>query len=69
LEVEASYLGGARVPRGTAGSARPDLYDPLTGNVFDYKFTIRPGRGIPLRQQNRNAANLPRVGQQLEINP
>jgi len=69
LEVETSYLGKTRVPHGTKGSARSDLYDPITGNVYDYKFTIRPGRGIPFRQQNKNALNLPKIGSQTEINP
>lgn len=69
LEVEESYLNGQIKPRGTPGSARPDLYDPITGNVYDYKFTTNPGNGISSRQQFHNAVNLPKTGQQVEINP
>jgi hypothetical protein len=53
----------------TPGSARPDVYDPVTGRVNDYKFTINPGRGIPARQQANNTRNLPHVTSQTEINP
>jgi RHS repeat-associated protein len=66
---EQSYLNGQPVPRGTAGSARPDVYDPGSGAVYDYKFTVNPGRGIPARQQGNNARNLPNVTSQTEINP
>lgn len=46
-----------------------DVYDPDTGEVYDFKFTIRPGRGIPARQQKKNLGNLPKVKNQTEINP
>jgi hypothetical protein len=69
LKVEESYLNGQIKPRGTPGSARPDLYDPITGDVYDYKFTTNPGNGISSRQQIHNANNLPKIGQQVEINP
>lgn len=69
LVTEQSYLNGVQVPRGTAGSARPDVYDPTSGGIFDFKFTIRPGRGIPTRQQNKNLRNVPHVTSQTEINP
>lgn len=69
LVTERSYLGGSPVSRGTAGSARPDVYDPVSGAVYDYKFTVNPGRGIPTRQQNNNLSNLPNVTSQTEINP
>ena len=42
LEVESSYLGGAPARYGQTGSTRLDVYDPTTGIVYDYKFTIRP---------------------------
>lgn len=69
LTTEQSYLGGTQVPRGTAGSARPDVYDPASGAIYDFKFTTRPGRGIPTRQQNHNLQNVPHVTSQTEINP
>jgi len=69
LEVEESYWAGQRVSRGESGSARPDLYDPNTGNVYDYKFTNQPGNGLCAGQVAHNANNLPVVGAQVEINP
>ena len=69
LVTEQSYLGGTQVSRGTPGSARPDVYDPASGAVYDYKFTINPGRGIPARQRAKNLRNLPNVTSQTEINP
>jgi hypothetical protein len=69
LVTERSFLNGQQVPRGSAGSARPDVYDPASGAVYDYKFTINPGRGIPAVQQSNNARNLPHVTSQTEINP
>jgi RHS repeat-associated protein len=69
LEIEESYLSGQRVPRGTKGSARPDVYDPTTGNVYDYKFVGTPGRGLSRAQQLKNQNNLPYVNRQVEINP
>jgi len=69
LRVEISYRGGQPAKYGTKGSARPDLYDPNTGGVYDYKFVTNPGQGISTRQQMHNRANLPSVGRQVEINP
>jgi hypothetical protein len=71
LEGETSYLNKnpVAVPGGTAGSARPDVYNRTTGEVFDYKFTKNPNTGISSRQQNHNSANLPTVSTQTAIHP
>jgi len=69
LVSEQSFLGGVPVPRGTAGSARPDVFDTAGGLIYDYKFVRVPGQGIPAAQQARNAANVPGVTGQIEINP
>ncbi|MFN6993905.1 MAG: RHS repeat-associated core domain-containing protein [Aquincola tertiaricarbonis] len=66
---ETSFLGGVQVPHGTKGSARPDVFDPLTGNIYDYKFVGQPGQGLRASQVNKNAANVPGVVRQVEINP
>jgi hypothetical protein len=47
LEIERSYLNGGRVSRGTSGSSRPDVYDPVSGDVYDYKFVRNPGQLLP----------------------
>jgi len=59
LAVEKSYLKGVEVPKGTAGSARPDVYNKNTGEVLDYKFTKDPNGSISSRQQTNNNNNLP----------
>lgn len=71
LETETSYLNKNPIPvnRGTKGSARPDVYDPITGTIYDYKFVKNPGKGISQRQQNHNSNNVPFVTNQIEINP
>ena len=55
---------------GEKGSVRLDVYDTKTGDVYDYKFTQNPGRGVSLKQQDKirregpgNTRNI------LEINP
>jgi hypothetical protein len=73
LLAEKSYgvVGGAkmRVPHGTPGSSRPDVYNPVTGELFDYKFVRNPGTGLGSRQRARNASNVPGLTSQHEINP
>jgi hypothetical protein len=69
LIPENSYLGGSPASYGTAGSARPDVFNPVTGRLFDYKFVRNPGQGLRSRQRARNAANVPGVTSQHEINP
>jgi hypothetical protein len=69
LQAEPSYLNGIPVTRGTAGSARPDVYNPQTGEVFDYKFTRSSTSPISNRQQTHNRNNLPRVTSQTAIHP
>ncbi|MER5181772.1 LamG-like jellyroll fold domain-containing protein [Streptomyces sp. NPDC002896] len=69
LVTEQSYLGGVPVARGTAGSARPDVYDPASGTVWDYKFVLKPGRGIGKAQADKNAINVPGVNVTIEVNP
>jgi hypothetical protein len=41
------------VKRGTKGSTRLDVYDPATGTVWDYIFTINPGQGLKQKQINK----------------
>lgn len=69
LVTEQSYLAGVPVPRGTAGSARPDVFDPASGIVYDYKFVKNPGLGIPKWQADKNALNVPGATLTLEVNP
>ncbi|MFE7779237.1 polymorphic toxin-type HINT domain-containing protein [Streptomyces sp. NPDC057445] len=69
LVTEQSYLNGAVVPHGTAGSARPDVYDPAAGIIYDYKFLMNPGRGIGQRQANLNANHVPGAWLTIEVNP
>ena len=69
LEIEQSYLNGRQVQRGTSGSARPDVYNPQTGEVFDYKFTRDSSSPISASQQAKNANNLPTVSSQTAIHP
>ena len=70
LQIEESFLGGiGGRTRGMPGSARPDIYNSLTGEVYDYKFTRSPTSPISARQQRHNAANLPSVTSQHAIHP
>ncbi|MYS21868.1 intein C-terminal splicing region [Streptomyces sp. DvalAA-14] len=69
LITEQSYLRGLPVPRGTAGSARPDVFDPAGGIVYDYKFVKNPGLGIGKWQADKNALNVPGVNLTVEVNP
>ncbi|WP_158754718.1 ricin-type beta-trefoil lectin domain protein [Streptomyces sp. NRRL F-2580] len=69
LVAEQSYLNGVVVPHGTAGSARPDVYDPAAGIIYDYKFLVHPGRGIGQRQANLNANQVPGAWLTIEVNP
>lgn len=69
LITEQSYLGGVPVPRGTAGSARPDVFDPTAGIVYDYKFVKNPGQGIGKWQADKNVLNVPGVNLTVEVNP
>ncbi|MCP4122646.1 MAG: hypothetical protein GY751_12910, partial [Bacteroidetes bacterium] len=69
LAREQSYRGGERAKYGDEGSARPDVFDPQTGKIYDYKFTKNPGKGIPKRQKDHNVKNVPNVTSQTEINP
>lgn len=69
LITEQSYLGGVPVPRGTAGSARPDVFDPAAGIVYDYKFVKNPGQGIGKWQADKNVLNVPGANLTVEVNP
>ncbi|MGW0131588.1 polymorphic toxin-type HINT domain-containing protein [Streptomyces sp. NPDC003299] len=69
LITEQSYLRGVQVPRGTKGSARPDVFDPTSGIVYDYKFVQNPGQGISKWQADKNALNVPGVNLTVEVNP
>lgn len=69
LIPEQSYLGYIPVKKGTKGSARPDVFSPATGIIYDYKFLIHPGRGIGRRQADLNANNVPGATLTIEVNP
>jgi len=69
LLAETSYFQFEDVKRGFLGSARPDVYDPLTGTIYDYKFVKNPGKGLPSAQMEKNIANVPGVINQVEVNP
>ncbi|MEH0423269.1 hypothetical protein [Streptomyces sp. B21-083] len=69
LIAEQSYLAGVPVGKGTRGSARPDVFDPATGIIYDYKFLINPGRGIGKKQADLNANNVPGATVTIEVNP
>ncbi|MDO6583430.1 hypothetical protein Q4491_18995 [Photobacterium sp. 2_MG-2023] len=70
LETEVSFRGGQPVGYGTKGSTRLDVWDPATGNVYDYKFTVRPGRGVSARQQTKIRTQGPSgINNIIEVNP
>ncbi len=72
LQTEESFLAGESAAYGTKRSARPDVYDPNTGIIYDYKFIKNPGKGLSSKQINKNAQNVPNVPNvtnQYEINP
>lgn len=69
LVTEQDYLAGRPVPRGTpGGTARPDVYDPATGIVYDYKFTTKPP-ALTQKQIDLNANNVPGIAYTIEVNP
>ncbi|MBI0520831.1 hypothetical protein F6Q07_22440 [Pectobacterium parmentieri] len=69
LKTESSFLDKYSVSRNIPGSARPDVYNPQTGEVFDYKFTRDSTSPISQRQQQHNINNLPKVSTQTAIHP
>ena len=69
LLAEKSYLGGNQASYGTAGSSRPDVFNPVSGEIFDYKFVRNPGKGLGPAQRAKNVKNVPNVTKQTEINP
>jgi hypothetical protein len=69
LVQEQSYLNGVKVPKGTSGSARPDVFDEPNGIIYDYKFLLKPGRGIGKSQADKNALNGPGANLTIEVNP
>lgn len=69
LVAEQSWRLGMPVNYGTKGSARPDVFNLSTGEIFDYKFVKNPGRGLSGAQRAKNRANVPGVTNQTEINP
>ena len=42
LATERSFIDGLEVPYGSKGSARLDVLDTITGDVWDYKFGVTP---------------------------
>ena len=66
LVTEKSFLGGAEVPYGTAGSVRLDVRDINTGAVWDYKFGAG---GLTPAQRLRIITNGPNVTSVTEVRP
>jgi len=50
LQTEVSFLGRTRVPWGTRGSVRLDVWDSINNVTYDYKFVLRPTGRISSRQ-------------------
>jgi RHS repeat-associated protein len=70
LETEVSYIRGQRARYGQKGSTRLDVYDPITGDVYDFKFVKTPGRGISQRQQSKIRGHGPAgIVDIIEVNP
>jgi hypothetical protein len=70
LEPEQSWRGHSPADYGTKDSVRLDVYDPSTGNVYDYKFVKVPGKGLKPSQINKIRKQGPRVINNIqEINP
>jgi hypothetical protein len=69
LLTEETYLNGAVEKYGKLGSSRPDVFDPLTGTIYDYKFVKNTGNGLSSAQMNKNLRNVPGLTSQFEINP
>jgi hypothetical protein len=68
LQVEQAYLNGVPVPGKPSGSAIPDVFDPSTGIIYDYKFVIKPP-GIKQQQIDLNATHVPGAYLTIEVNP
>jgi hypothetical protein len=69
LESEVSFLNKAKVDYGTCGSSRLDVFNQLTGELFDYKFVKEAGTGLRSAQRARNQNNVPNLKVQYEVNP
>jgi RHS repeat-associated protein len=70
LEAEKSWLNGNRVNYGTSGSARIDVRDVNTGEVWDCKFTTNPGNGLSQSQISKILNNGPAgITSITEVNP
>lgn len=69
LRTETSWIDGEFVSYGKKGSTRIDIYDDLTKQAYDYKFTINPGKGLSQNQVNRIMRHGPGINSVREINP
>ena len=69
LVSEQSYLGQLPVTAGTKGSARPDVFNTKTGEVYDYKFTKKQPNSLSKSQSTHNSKNVPGVTNQIPIYP
>jgi hypothetical protein len=68
LVIEQAYLNGVPVPGKPKGSAIPDVFDPSTGIIYDYKFVLKPP-GIKQSQRDLNATHVPGASLTIEVNP
>lgn len=69
LVSEQSYLGQMPISGGTKGSARPDVFNTKTGEIYDYKFTQKQPGSLSKSQNTHNSKNVPGVTNQIPIYP
>ena len=59
LELEQNYWDHGPEEYNKKDSTRLDVYDTNTGDVYDYKFVVNPGQGVPERQVKKILAQGP----------
>jgi hypothetical protein len=57
LRTEVSFFSGEEVRYGTRGSVRADVFDPATGQIWDYKFGTTPMTQRQIRRLLDNVKN------------
>ena len=72
LETEISYERGIQVKHNKKGNSRLDVRDSATNDVYDYKFVLKPGKGLSTKQARNIMRNAPggiTQNQIHEVNP
>lgn len=70
LKIESTWFGGSEFKkRGIKGAARIDVLDTTTGVAYDFKFTVKPGKGLKQKQIDNIMHNCPIALSVKEINP